>query len=212
MIKDAFEHPNDPNEELNKLLITLDSTLPQLHALDDQNLLARFAKLDFDDLLTIAEVDSRFQQLIQTHIIVDRYHLNKHPLSIFLGWNIFITSDSPLANDYNTTLRILRTFGDSFKQISVHFVTYKHQETLAIFDHINTYCTNAEQEIVLYNVDERVLMGLQQSFRQANSVIVKGLDSLIDLNDMFPRMARFELNIYYTNNPNLIFSTIIFCV
>lgn len=196
MIKDAFEHPNDPNEELNKLLITLDSTLPQLHALDDQNLLARFAKLDFDDLLTIAEVDSRFQQLIQTHIIVDRYHLNKHPLSIFLGWNIFITSDSPLANDYNTTLRILRTFGDSFKQISVHFVTYKHQETLAIFDHINTYCTNAEQEIVLYNVDERVLMGLQQSFRQANSVIVKGLDSLIDLNDMFPRMARFELNIY----------------
>lgn len=186
----------DPKEHLNNLLNTMDSSVSKLQALDDPILLKRITKLSFDDLLTIAELDPRFQRLIQKHFIIGRYHLDQQPISIFLGWNIFLTSDSQLANDYNHTLRVLRTFGGVFKQISVHFVAYKYTETVAIFEHINTYCPNAKQEIVLYNVADNLLMGLQQSFAKANSVIIKGIESSINLNDVFPRMKRLELNLY----------------
>lgn len=178
------------------------SSLDEAHLqnLNDTALLEVFANLEFNDLLSAAELNPHFQLLVEEHFIIPRYHLDTQPISIFIGWNIFLTDhilDSPLANDSVNTIRILRLFGSVFNHLSVHFVSYTHPDLKQCFEHITKYCENASQEIVLYNVNDNVLSQWKNAFTKANSVIIKGYNMYypIQLNEIFPRMKRFEIGL-----------------
>lgn len=182
-------------------LQTIDaSTAPHLQSLTDAALVAIFERLDTENLLNAAELNPRYQKLILKHIIVSQYRLDEQPIAIYVGWSIFVTiheRNTPLATNYAEAVRILRTFGSVFNQLNIHFANYRNPDSRRLFDDIGTYCGTAMQEIVLYNVRDNMLGEWRNSFKQARYVIVKGFhaEHPIVLNDLFPRMERFELTI-----------------
>lgn len=182
----------------------------RLEYLDDYSLLGIFDYLHFDDLLNLAELNARFQELILSHCIIP-HHFTDHRILILVDWTIVELIDpitnTKYATDFTKTLRILRAFGSGIDSLSVRFVSYTSSDSKRISQQVNAYCADAVKEIVLYNIGDGILNDWKNSFTEARSVILRGFelgkDFTINLNEIFPQMQRFELTSH--DQTNLLF-------
>lgn len=138
-----------------------------LDQLDNVNLLSIFDRISLRDLVKMASLNPRFQQLIVRHYFIGKYRLHKDGVSLSAGHDISMrylskkhNFDTILAQGYDETLYVLRHFGYIFNYLEVNVYEYGYAFTAQMSDLVNKYCANANQEI-----------GVQRAFGQENMTI-----------------------------------------
>lgn len=171
-----------------------------LDHLDDFSLMDIFDLLKLEDLINIATINSRFEELVLHHYIIGKYHLNKRPIKMVINDAIVITDnlDRPFASGFKQSLWVLKQFGHIFSFIEVHCSSLGSYESRQLINHINMNRPDALQEITIsalsnYSINDG---WLEHSFHSIESVTLNDLSfsTSIRLNRIFPSVEKLVLN------------------
>lgn len=185
--------------------------------MDGFTLLTVLDWLDLDDILNMAEVDPRQQETITKYYLLTKYKLNTTEISITVGNDTHMvhTDHGRFANGPDRVLFVLRVFGHIFGKLKINIHTNSQISMKMLSQHINQYCSNAEQEIVLirsiakhdsefsFNDAEKVTLHWTMLYKNDNlwSNSFPAMEQLNIINPLsltvlkynFPHLTRFAL-------------------
>lgn len=142
-----------PMGNTNSIAVTDPVTLEQL---DDFSLLSIFDQLPLLDLVKLATLSPRFEQLISHHYIIGKYHIQTRKVTLTISHDVSMTFNSDdlnvvttLAHNHDETRFVLQHFGHIFHYLDINVFEYGYAFTANISHLINTYCARAHQELRL---------------------------------------------------------------
>lgn len=128
--------------------VTLDSL--QFFDLNNDMILEIFDKINFEDLLTLAEMRTKFQDLIIRYYAINKFHIHEK-LIMLCGarddLQIEITTDSIRIYDNKLFSRILQNFGYLISRIRID--TAHRASIKFIGGQVNKYCSESLTEMSL---------------------------------------------------------------
>lgn len=176
-----------------------------LESLDDYSLLSILDWVSLRDLLNIASLNARFQQLGSHHYLIGKYRLHESELSlsaddddVSICFNCIETGEVlTLARDYSETMVALRDFGKMFTHLKINIQDDGFDYAEAILHSVNKYCAEAYQEIEL----DRGAGSKTVNIPSINATSVK-IIRISDTNDVeqfrsdlaFPRMKKMDIS------------------
>lgn len=162
-------------------------------------------KLYLGDLLKLASLSPRLQQLIMDHYITTKYRLQHSQITVFVD----DTVKMHYLNDKNTTdvvvekhsdvLFVFEHFCHIFHDLKVEIHPYGYQYLEEIQSFVNKYCAHAAQEVRLIRGINDIDGDLNISFVNATNVILEYYlfdpSDSIRLDVAFPRMQSLFVNL-----------------
>lgn len=177
-----------------------------------------FDWLDLADLMHMAEVNPPSQMMISKYYLLPQYKLNSSEITITLGKDTHMahTTHGRFANGPDRLLFVLRTYGHIFRHLKVHVYQNGPISVAKLSKHINKYCSEATQEIVIhptfnqwnftFNNATTVTMywsmlqikanqstQWSDSFPKMQALAILNALSLTAINLHFPHLTRFTL-------------------
>jgi len=154
-----------------------------LDQLDDSQLVTNFNNTSFDSLMTLADVNPRFRELILNHTAISKYHINEKHINIVIQNHSNETSPESVEFSDDllikvlgnaTPLKFLRIFGPKVLSIIKHCSKNgEFDEHSKINRYINEYCSDSLQAYWLYsNVD--TADAWEKPFKQLTTLFLSG--------------------------------------
>lgn len=143
-------------------------------SLDDFSLMGVFDELSLLDLVKIASLNPRFQQIISDHYIIAKYGIDKRRIDISVASTVIMSyeddnnSSSIFVANYEQALTALECFGDSFTNLRIVIQPIGYQYVPKIQAYINQYCSNASQELTFHRKDTAAAADIDISFGKCN--------------------------------------------
>lgn len=168
----------------------------RLQYLDDFTLLHIFDRLNFDDLVKVADIDDRFQHLVADHYIVSKFRI--HTKVIHLNPSIYEAKqpNTLLVHDYEQIRRVLRHFGHLITSVRFAEFSFAPTKSAQIAADIAAYCSNTLVELELYGPGGSILRQLLESNRQLRALHLRDVipfDQLQFINANLPNLTTLTM-------------------
>lgn len=183
--------------------------IDEIGRMDDFTLLGILDWLDFDDLISVASINPRFQYLITKHYLIPEFHLDENRFAILLRNNYENDAINVHLIDYqhpplhgSEVFRMLRITGHIFKSLSICNRTSleNSDELTMVWQYVNKYCTQSLEEIDVFDTDDSEMLN-EWKLPFENCKHIKFINSKFDtdthFNHLFPQLQ--ELVIDYSN-------------
>lgn len=162
-------------------------------------------KLHLSDLLKVASLSPRLQQLIMDHYITISYRLQHSQITVYVDDTVQLqyvndkNATGVMAEKHADVLFVLQHFCHMFNELEVEIHPHGYQYIEEIQSFVNEYCSHAAQEVTLIRgLNDIYSDELNVSFVNASSVILEHY--LFDPNDAirldvaFPLMQKLTVN------------------
>lgn len=162
------------------------------------------------DLINVATLGDRFMHLIKTHYIIGKYRLHEQRVRIVYGESLLDDSiyaivsfgaNNCIANGYNESLAVLRSFGSTFARVEVDFGAGSYRSAGEVSHYLNTYCAAPSIRLIRGAVDSYA-PPVNVTFAGATAVTLEEdftSDSFVDeirLDRTFPHMQTLTIDYY----------------
>lgn len=117
--------------------------------LDTYTLRKIFKRMDFDDLLNMADTNNRFRNLIARHFMLPRYRIHEKINRFDLTGNSHIDENEVLYNNYDAILKLLRNYGHLLTKLVHVQPELNDTRNIEISQSIGKYCADTLTEITL---------------------------------------------------------------
>lgn len=177
--------------------------------LNNYALLDIFDTLECEELLHLADANSRFRELITRYHMKNKFHIHERTLKIgvdskdglFNGTKIEFGNDTMIINDHVVLIRLFRNFGHLISRISFrqpeNSTTNSSVWCDRVLGYINEYCAESLQEIMFFDGNFSITK-LRKPFKQLHTVLIDA-ESLFDeiyennLTEIFPSLQYFGI-------------------
>lgn len=175
----------------------------KLDDLNDDVLLETFSRLEIKELLSSADMNQRFRDLITQHILFPKYKFNRKFVYIYKNNRkrdkIFIKDSNLMIDDEQIALKLLRHFGHLFSRILINQYDTNLQWRQLISSYINKYCNESLEKLELDSFYDDSLLEWKKPFLNVSSV--RFYDGIMDceknkwnLSKMFPSLRRVDFD------------------
>lgn len=185
-----------------------------LEQLDDYSLLAVFDQLELIELIKLASLSPRFNQLILNHYLYPVYKINEREITLELREDVTIVSPNNNVSDkyirldggYDESMLTLQEFCNTFGHLKI--MAYddgvKHFEGVSRY--VNTYCANVQQSFTIFTPMQLNMLDL--SLVNVTDVTILDQHYLTDvdftnLNLAFPRVQKLAITLPMNVNYHL---------
>lgn len=178
--------------------------------LDTYSLLHILDYLEPVDLLPVAELSSRLQQIIADYYITSEYRVHEKGLCIYATNDtqaavvIRLTHEQRPFSGQHVVQRVFHTFGHTIRRLNVHIHSMDRLDDIHEIDRcIRTYSGNILHEIVFYNLQQELLFVWRVSLEAVTSVTLAGThvsEFSTDLNTFFPKLRKLTIEVESTRN------------
>lgn len=169
----------------------------RLDDMDNYSLMRFFNRLQFDELLNLAEINARFRHLIG-HYMLAKYSIHKKILRLRNVENAAITNTAINIGKCATALRFLRHFGHLITKLEYTNKQHNFIENLEINHSIQRFCARTLVEIKLSSVQCYLIGDVNNTFEKVTNVDFSS-DSFprdnLQLHRIYPRMERLNFSI-----------------
>lgn len=167
-------------------------------------------KLDFPTLLSLAETNEHFSQLVSD--IMKRTFQKKRvvigAVAIFTVKTnrLQIGGDFIEIQNYYIAKNLLRKFGHLIQKLKIYHDNNHSKQVREIYQLLNSYCSKTLQEIFIDNWTKAVFMDeFTNIFENVKNVTFSGnLETYQPLNEIFPSVQHMSLKVYHALNNDLI--------
>lgn len=166
-------------------------------------LLEIFDKLEFEQLISAADVNYRFRELIAQHYIIPKYHFDEEIIefkkTIHPGKNIEIGFDDSIKiHKHKLTLKIVRSFGHLISRINLDLFSFSDEWLHTTSSYINEYCSESLKEFNVSNFHEDIFLKWKKPFKNVNTIrFADGLwdceKNNLNISEIFPSLQSLSL-------------------
>lgn len=151
--------------------------------------------MEFEDLLSLAELNTRFQELISRHYAIHKFRIHEKQIQLYATTNYQKTDfEEHSISVYNSTLivRFLKSFGHLISCIQITQSPNDQNAAIFISGLVNKYCSESLIEMTLhYGSNWNVFW--HKPFKQLNKVLLQSLslnceNNMKDLTEIFPSL------------------------
>lgn len=164
--------------------------------MDDYSLLIIFDKLNFTELLNVADASTIFRELIIDHYMIPKYQLHKKVLRVALS-EVYYDSETENFNIYtfSIVLRILRNFGHIITKLYFEAAIYDKAEVAIIAEYVEKYCSRSLVEIT---GNDYPLSKSNQSFEKVHIVDFRFSHQMTDfqIHRSYPYVEELKIRTY----------------
>lgn len=185
-----------PQIQMNKVTCNAYSSELTLDAMDDINLLCILDHLEFSDLLTVAELNPRFKQLIEDHYVLPKYRINTKLIRFAHSENYLDAEQITMSSTANIR-RLLAHFGHLINRIEFSGIFFTHSEVEVISQDIARYCSKSLVEICLLDVGTYLLSDSTTTFDNMTTINLRlyqaNHNNKLQLQRICPKLAKLTL-------------------
>lgn len=155
-----------------------------------------------DDLITLAEMNPRFADIIVKYYIVGELRLHEKPIKIKIAYEYALISAEPTnqgrnlhIDDPNKIFSAVKQFGYIFSHIIFTVHDFGSSESEEFFKHVDKYCKNATKEIKINSVNYKEIANWTHLFDRTTTTISRAglpLDT-IPFGKLFPYMQELDV-------------------
>lgn len=163
-----------------------------------------FANYDLEDLLRVADVCQKFKEAAN-YVFIWKYSKKKIGIE-FDGFryagnpNYVIRNDQLLITNYETAIKLLRSFGRNISDIKLDYgYTYRHYEIFRrcyvnVIRYINHYCADSLKRINILPIQTEFDELCRKPFSEAETIVLCVADlDIYSLKTLFPKMQSLTL-------------------
>lgn len=171
-----------------------------------------FENLELSDLLSLSQTSQRFS------ILTEEIFMRKHSNKLFRLFRperdekrkLYDLSDLIIVINYDTILKLLKTFGRLIKNIELLCGSSHEENMTELSASINLNCADTLIEINIDSDHEDLFAGMTKPFRKLKVFSMRGLvenlgSDTLSFNELFPAIRRLKLgNIVQISNKSCI--------
>lgn len=163
--------------------------------MDDINLMCIFDHLEFTDLLAVSELNPRFKQLIETHYMLPKYHIDDK-LIRFAQSPSHVETDEITIFASNHIQRLLTNYGHLIRKIVFSGIFFNITEVEMINQNIVQYCSKSLVELRLIDAGTHLLSDATTIFDNVTAINLRLYQSTkLQLQRIYPKLAKLTLTV-----------------
>lgn len=188
--------PSDTSEPSNISESSDDDT--EWDRLSDKTILKFLAWVDFENLQNVAEQNERFRQLIEQHLIRDRFQLHERTICIANELNSIDSSEKCfLINDHQLALKFLKNFGHVVIALKLNGHNFTQGQIEEIGHHIDEHCSNSLRDLTLEQIDENPIVSWTNQFPKLKAATFRDTKKHqaknLKIHEIFPNIQQLEI-------------------
>lgn len=166
--------------------------------LDDYSLLGVFDHLDFTELVDMADLDPRLNEIIRYHYMIPKYRINQLAIRFDDCEGTHISESSLVIYNVAHILTFLRNFGDLITDLTFHNYNnlFLIEHATEISRHIEKYCSKTLSQFSLINPNYQLISNTQTIFKRVIRLQIWQCNNLDDfqLSQKYPMVEYLYLN------------------
>lgn len=172
-----------------------------LDQMDDYSLLAIFDHLNFNELINMADTNTKFRALILMYYMKPKYKIHENVIYIAMTVNNYDGPQNVVLHEMPSVLKFLRIYGPITRRIKFSKYLYDNVEVGLISRYIEKYCSKTLQELSLPEGEHFLLNEAKETFDKVQTidftVTEKNLANL-QIHRIYPNMKTLKM---YTQTP-----------